>query len=224
MNARFVVIIVGLSIAVPLRAQAMGEAPQASEKGAREHAGRAQAAFNLGRFSDALIEYEAAYEAKPMPGFLFNIAQCHRNLKNYEQARFFYGRYLALDPGSEDRASIEGLIAEMTRNMDQESSRRRPDSPDQSSTQPPSVAALGGGLRAPSALPVLQRSEGSGQASSTHASDVANGPEGRPVYHRWWFWTSVGVALAGAITAGIVVSREPQARDTLPPIDARPGH
>ena len=32
------------------------------------------------------------------PAFLFNIAQCYRNMQSYERARFFFRRYLALDP------------------------------------------------------------------------------------------------------------------------------
>jgi len=41
---------------------------------------RAQLAYKLGKFENALGEYSKAYEMLPLPGFLFNIGQCHRQL------------------------------------------------------------------------------------------------------------------------------------------------
>ena len=81
-----------------------------SEKAARVHFQTAEKAFNLGKFDEALKSYEQAYEAKNLSGFLFNIAQCHRNLANPERALFFYQRYLALEPSSPNRALVEELI------------------------------------------------------------------------------------------------------------------
>lgn len=98
------------------------DARRPAEREARERFQRAELAFNLGKFPDALVEYQAAYEAKPLPALLFNIAQCHRNMRNHEQARFFYRRYLALAPASPDRARVEDLITEMTRAIDREQS------------------------------------------------------------------------------------------------------
>ena len=33
-------------------------------------------------------------------------------------------------------------------------------------------------------------------------------PEATPVYKRWWFWTAVGVLVAGGVATGIVLSRQ----------------
>jgi tetratricopeptide (TPR) repeat protein len=88
---------------------------QKQEKEARAHFDRAERAFNLRRFDEALAGYQAAYEALPLPAFLFNIAQCHRNLGNRDQAIFFYQRYLTLDPEAPNRRIVEDLIAEQKR-------------------------------------------------------------------------------------------------------------
>jgi tetratricopeptide (TPR) repeat protein len=93
---------------------------QKQEKAARAHFDRAEKAFNLGHFDDALVGYQAAYEALPLPAFLFNIAQCHRNLRNREQAVFFYQRYLSLAPDAPNRAVVEELIAEQKRLLEYE--------------------------------------------------------------------------------------------------------
>jgi tetratricopeptide (TPR) repeat protein len=93
---------------------------QKQEKAARAHFERAEKAFNLGHFDAALTSYQAAYEALPLPAFLFNIAQCHRNLRNREQAVFFYQRYLSLAPEAPNRPVVEELIAEQKRLVEYE--------------------------------------------------------------------------------------------------------
>src|SRR5450432_160885 len=88
------------------------------EKQARSLYERAEKSFDLGRFAEALADYQSAYEAKPLPGFLFNIAQCYRNMSNFERARFFFRRYLTLDPRAPNRRRVEELIAEMSKQLD----------------------------------------------------------------------------------------------------------
>ena len=69
-------------------------------------------AYDLGHFDDALAAFEAAYKAKPLPGFLFNLGQCHFGLGHYRRAVFFYERYLELMPAAPNRELVEQLIAE----------------------------------------------------------------------------------------------------------------
>src|SRR5204863_8141840 len=76
---------------------------------------QAEAKFNVGRFEEALVDYQAAYDVEPLPAFLFNIGQCYRNLGNYERAQFFFRRYTVLDPRSPNRPAADRLIAEMDR-------------------------------------------------------------------------------------------------------------
>jgi tetratricopeptide (TPR) repeat protein len=93
---------------------------QKQQKAARAHFDRAEKAFNLGHFEEALAGYQAAYEVLPLPAFLFNIAQCHRNLRNREQAVFFYQRYLSLAPDAPNHAVVQELIAEQKRLLEYE--------------------------------------------------------------------------------------------------------
>src|SRR6478609_110404 len=87
-------------------ARAEGEAPKGEtkkggdEQEARRLFAKAELSFIVGKFAEALTDYQAAYEAKPLTGFLFNIAQCYRNMGDYERARFFFRRYLSLEPRS----------------------------------------------------------------------------------------------------------------------------
>jgi tetratricopeptide (TPR) repeat protein len=88
-------------------------ADKADKEQAQLHFSRGEKLFAIGEFADALDEYRSAYEAFPAPEFLFNIAQCHRNLGNYDEAIFSFRRFLELDPDAQNRPAVEALIAEL---------------------------------------------------------------------------------------------------------------
>jgi tetratricopeptide (TPR) repeat protein len=68
--------------------------------------------FNLGELEQALALYTRAYRIKPLPGFLFNIAQCHRKLGHFQDAITTYQSFLATHPDASNRAVVESLIKE----------------------------------------------------------------------------------------------------------------
>lgn len=68
--------------------------------------------YTLGEFAQALADYKRAYRAKPLPGFLFNIAQCHRKLNQDQDAIAMYQSYLVGVPDAKNKAMVESLIAE----------------------------------------------------------------------------------------------------------------
>ncbi len=80
---------------------------------AQKHFEEAQKLFSLGRFEQALDEYQDAYDAKPLGDFLYNIAQCYRNLGDYDQAIFSFKKYLKEKPDAEDRTQVEKFIDEL---------------------------------------------------------------------------------------------------------------
>jgi len=92
---------------------APAHAEDKATKAAQKHFEKAQKLFNLGKFDAALTEYEAAYEAKPLGDFLYNIAQCYRNLEDYDRAIFSFKKYLKEKPDAEDRAQVEKFIDEL---------------------------------------------------------------------------------------------------------------
>jgi len=113
-NLTLVLAAASLSVTLPAReVEARDSAEDAAMKRAQAHFKKGEKLFALGRFDDALVEYEAAFEAKPLPGFLFNIGQCHRNLGDYDAAIFSFRKYLELDPEADDRAEVEDLIDEL---------------------------------------------------------------------------------------------------------------
>jgi tetratricopeptide (TPR) repeat protein len=105
-------------VATPAHAQrSPRQAEDADTRRAEEHFVRGEKLFALGRFADALAAYEAAFEAKALPEFLFNIGQCHRNMGDFRSAVFSFRKYLNLLPDAHNRAAVEALIAELEAEM-----------------------------------------------------------------------------------------------------------
>ena len=150
---------------------------------------RGEVKFNLGNFEGAAADYQAAYELDQRPALLFNVGQCYRNLENYERARFFYRRFLTLDPQTPKRRETESLIDLMSKRLDEQTAKvdlaARTSEPASGAATPPAFA------------PTLERTE-------SHATD----DRGRPVYRRTWFWVGVAGVVAGGVAAGLLLTRD----------------
>ncbi|HXU83741.1 MAG TPA: hypothetical protein VN914_20245, partial [Polyangia bacterium] len=151
------------------------------EKAARAHFDKAEKAFNLGHFEAALTSYQAAYEALPLPAFLFNIAQCHRNLRNREQAVFFYQRYLSLAPDAPNRPVVEELIAEQKRQLEHDRPTEAEDKGDKNDKK----------------LDLTARPE----AGEAPVAGLADKPaeEGKWKKARWYLLGALGVGLVAGV-------------------------
>jgi hypothetical protein len=68
--------------------------------------------YSLGEFDKAMDSYSLAYRLKPLPAFLFNIAQCHRKLGHYKEAIAMYQNYLSGVPNAPNKDVVDSLINE----------------------------------------------------------------------------------------------------------------
>jgi tetratricopeptide (TPR) repeat protein len=91
---------------------------------AQHHHERGEKLFALGKFQEALEQYQKAFDAQPVPAFLFNIGQCYRNLGDYESAIFSYKKYLELALDAPNRARVEKLVDELEAKQQQADSNR----------------------------------------------------------------------------------------------------
>src|SRR5450432_1169376 len=67
------------------------------------HYERAQRAFDIGKYADAIDEYAKVYEIGGNPSMLFNIAQAHRLNNQPQDALRFYRRYLQRAPNAPNK-------------------------------------------------------------------------------------------------------------------------
>ena len=105
------------------RALAQVEEPEKAARRAEAKAafGRGNAAYNLGKYADAIVEFEHAYAASRLPEVLFNLGQCYR--KQWEadrrselgrRALHYYEALVREAPTSKVRADADQFIAELT--------------------------------------------------------------------------------------------------------------
>ena len=69
--------------------------------------------YQLGEYREALKEFKEAYRLKQDPSFLYNIAQCHRQLREYSEAIKLYGNYLREAPDADNRDEVERQIRDL---------------------------------------------------------------------------------------------------------------
>ncbi len=68
--------------------------------------------YAKGDFAAALVGFTAAYDLYPAPEFIFNIGQCHFNLGDYDNAVFFYERYLRERANAPDARAAHAQLNE----------------------------------------------------------------------------------------------------------------
>ena len=215
-----VVLVLGLA---PRVATAADSAPSASDQ-AKKHYEEGTKAFNLGEFPRAVVEYKAAYNAKPDPVFLYNIAQAYRLANDLTNALFFYRSFLRNLPAAPNRREVEGRIKTLEQQLAQQHAVTQappnsPIGPSPTTTAPP-PAPEPAPVTAPPVekpAPVVEKpaptvpspAEAAKAAeppptppdSTTNGATVtatAHHDRATPIYKKWWLWTIVGVVVVGA--------------------------
>jgi tetratricopeptide (TPR) repeat protein len=84
----------------------------ADTREARKHYQRGTSRYDLADWQGAADEFKTAYELSRAPALLFNLAQCHRHLGQWEQAAHFYRTYLSFLPKAPNHAEAENYLRE----------------------------------------------------------------------------------------------------------------
>jgi len=173
-------------VAALLSVAARAASPEA-EKEARAHFQAGEAHFKASAFDEALAEYQQGYDAKPLPGFLVNIAQCQRRLGDLKKARSTYQKFVLVAPDSPLVPQVRSMIAEIDGLLEKE--------PEKSAAEPDADAKPAVAMPAPAA-PVLVAS----------ASAPAPAASTEPRRRRWWLWGAVGAVVVGGAVTAVVLS------------------
>lgn len=208
------------------RPAAGAELTEEAKAQAREKFNEGNGAYEQGQFRQALGAFEAAYELVSLPGFLFNVAQCHRQLGNFARAAASYRRFLAL---SEKEPANAEMVKELITEMDAKAKEQAAGRPahakpmaqakavprDRPEAVPSKAAEMPGGAKKEPG--VLKESERKALDIRTSRSLKAVEPkslppaavpvpaareEREPLTRRWWVWAGAGAA---ALVAGGIV-------------------
>jgi hypothetical protein len=107
-----------LGIGAPAGEARAADASPSAAGSAKAHFKLGRTHYQLGEYRDALVEFKEAYRLKQDASFLFNIAQCHRQLEEYAEAIKLYGSYLREAPDAPNRSEVERFIREMREALD----------------------------------------------------------------------------------------------------------
>lgn len=158
--------------------------------------------YNVGDFEAALADVTRAYKLDPVPGLLYNLAQCHRALHHWEKAEFFYRGYLREKPEASNRPTVEALVQEMV--AKQQAPGEAP--PEISATPPSTVVVEQNGsdkalapAQEPTPVPLVM-------VPDTLSTSVEPAVEGRAVpstHSHTLAYVLGGVGVAGFVLAGV---------------------
>jgi tetratricopeptide (TPR) repeat protein len=173
---------------------------KATKLEAKAEVEKANLHYKLGRFDQALAAYTRAYELFNAPALLFNIGQCHKNLKTYDRAIFFFEGYLRDETDPEKRALAEQLIASSRTELQRQQAA-------QAATAP-----------APNLFPTHDTHTPGGDTlpAGAIAQPGTDAPAPTPITHKWWFWTALGVATA-AVAGGTIAYYATGSTTIVPP-------
>jgi tetratricopeptide (TPR) repeat protein len=172
---------------------------------------RATKAYSSGRFDEALKLYSEAYNLGPQPGLLFNIAQCYRQVSDYETALIYYRRYRnEARLSASDVRVLENIVAEVEANQADRVEQQRLNA----------ARPRGNPLRTPPdsvVRPAVKVEEP--QRSLLTQSLSAPPPTSNSIFKKWWFWAGVGSVAAGVV---VYAALPPSSRNpTLGSVNAR---
>jgi tetratricopeptide (TPR) repeat protein len=165
---------------------------------ARELFKQAEVHFSLGEFEKALRLYKEAFKTKPMPEFLFNIGQCHRNMEQCDKALFFFRQFLVRAPEAPNRKDVEQLI----RICEAEEKTKQSQTTDETE-------------------PASQPAQPQGPVPQEPPADVSK----RGKLHPVWFWSGAGLAAAllvtGTVTGVVALRQSSEYKEPTTSIDRR---
>lgn len=192
-------------MAAPAVARAQSDAEKKQQ--AKEHYEMANRFYDVGKYGDAIHEYEEAYLLVEDPALLFNIGQAYRLWDRPDDAIRSYKNYLRRRPDASNRADVERKIADLERTLDE---RRRavgatpaPASatvipPPAAVTPPASPPAPAGEALSPAAPPAVE------PPPVASGVDVAAAPAEPPAaahHPKWMAYALLGVGGAGILTS-----------------------
>jgi len=106
-------------------APAAPAAPGGSKRLAKKLFEKGELSYQQGEFSKALAFYKRAHSTYRHPAFIFNIAQCHRQLNQWSKALFFYRLFLSERPAAPNRVEVRRRIKQMEQKVAERAALRK---------------------------------------------------------------------------------------------------
>jgi tetratricopeptide (TPR) repeat protein len=199
-------------LCAPVSADDLAKAHEAYHAGSQH--------YDLGEYREALESFKEAYRIHEDPIFLFNLAQCYRQLGDKAQAVRMYRSFLNKNENAPNRNQVRDMIAKLEKQLaDEQAAKTGP--PQGMLTPSPEPASEP--VSSPAPVPATAPPTMIAPSAKPEPVAAAMAPESAPteklaatpVYKKWWLWTAVGVAVAVAavgVGVGVGVNRSQPAK------------
>ena len=198
---------------------------------AKAHFHTGEIYYDRGRFPDAAREFEEAYRLSNRAELLYNMGKSYDGAGDYARALAAYRRWLAQVKEGADRPAVSdrvtklgGLVGHIEIVASVDGAQVELDGNQLGVTPLSETLEVNPGAHAVVvtregyrtfreklvATPGGERKVDAKLESLIKIVEVERKAPPTPVYKRWWVWTLVGaVVIAGAVTGGVLGSREP---------------
>jgi hypothetical protein len=188
------VALVVVASAAPARAQSAGRAAEA-----RRHLDKGNRLYLEGRYDDAIVELQAGYALEQRPDFLYALGQAERKRGDCKAAIRYYQAFV--DTGQSPQRTVAVLV--QIDRCKQElaagpATPSAPSAPPVAAEPSPSPSASPSPPQSPAPAPPAAAATSAAVIAPSPADTSAASATRSPIYKRWWLWTIVGVAAAGA--------------------------
>ena len=187
----------------------------------------ARQAFAAARYDEAIEIFARLYAETLNPIYLRNIGRCHQKKREPDKAIDAFQDYLtkgkSITPS--ERKEIQGYIRDMERLRDNQAKERQaaaqaPKEKDKDPGFTPAPPATPPAATTPPVVATTTSNVGPGSPgyAAPPPDPTAGGPvlvarpdttgsagESHPLYKRWWFWTAIGVVVAGGVAAALLI-------------------
>jgi tetratricopeptide (TPR) repeat protein len=190
------IVTIGLvSLATDVAAAQVAEGEQLStdDEVARGLFQAGRAAYEAGRYQEALGFFEQAHARSGRAELLFNVGQTADRLRQDEKALAAFRAFLEQRPDASNRPEVESRIAALER-----AEAAREDAEGSGTVTPPEMRNAP--TPAQAAARTREAHASQGDAALTQAD------EGPAVTERWWFWTGVGAVVVGGAALALVMA------------------
>lgn len=100
-------------------------ADETTEKQAYSLFERGEAAYESGRFDEAIALLSESYKLKPEPVLLYNLGRAYEGIGDLAAAARHYEQFIAANPTTPDRGALEHRIATLRRQLAEREALRR---------------------------------------------------------------------------------------------------
>jgi tetratricopeptide (TPR) repeat protein len=171
-------------------------APPAARPEAKVHYQAGADYYSSGHYTDAIREFQAAYELSHLPAILYNLARAETQLGHEAEAIGYLKRYLAASPEAPDAPSVRAEIAAREKALADAQARARAEADAAASRKQAEDA---------------ERRAREEAEAARRANDEAHRTRGRSILAYALGGLAVGVglaAVAGGIAAGVLAEHD----------------